>query len=302
MTLEQLRIFIAVAELQHVTRAAQNLNLTQSTVSSAIQALETRHNVRLFDRVGRRIELTRAGKSFLAEARDVVIRTRNAEQFLDQFGDLSRGVLAVHASQTIASYWLVPHLVRFKRQYPGIEIQMGIANTAQVADAVASGQADLGFTEGAIDNDALSEETIAQDRMLLVFGSTSRWATLPMKAIPDLLELDWVLREPGSGTRSVFETALTDAKIDKSQLRIAFEFSSNEAVRTAVETGAGATMISELVVASRIEAGVLSKSDLLQPCRHFKLVRHRDRHPPPVVTAFTKMLQAKTSSLLKPRE
>src|SRR5260221_7995030 len=120
MTLEQLRIFIAVAELQHVTRAAQNLNLTQSTVSSAIQALEIRHNVRLFDRVGRRIELTRAGKSFLTEARDVVIRTRNAEQFLDQFGDLSRGVLAVHASQTIASYWLVPDLAHFKPRYSGI--------------------------------------------------------------------------------------------------------------------------------------------------------------------------------------
>lgn len=292
MTLEQLRIFIAVAEVQHVTRAAQNLNLTQSAVSSAIQALETRHNVRLFDRVGRRIELTRAGKSFLAEAREVVIRTRNAEQFLNQFGDLSRGVLAVHASQTIASYWLVPHLVQFRLQYPGIEIQMGIANTAQVADAVASGQADLGFTEGAIDNDALSEETIARDQMLLVFGSAARWAEVPLKAIPDLLKMDWVLREPGSGTRSAFESALAGAKIDKSQLRIAFEFSSNEAVRTAVEAGAGATMISELVVASRIEAGVLSTSDLLRPYRQFKLVRHRDRHLPPAVNAFTKMLQA----------
>lgn len=296
MTLEQLRIFIAVAELQHVTRAAQKLNLTQSAVSSAIQALETRHNVRLFDRVGRRIELTRAGKSFLAEAHDLVLRSRHAEQFLDQFGDLSRGVLAVHASQTIANYWLVPHLVQFKRQYPGIEIQMGIANTAHVADAVASGQADLGFTEGAIDNDALSEETIAQDRMLLVFSS-SRWATLPMTAMPDLLELDWVLREPGSGTRSVFERALIDAKIDTSELRIAFEFPSNEAVRTAVETGAGATMISELVVGSHIAAGVLNKCDLLQPSRPFKLVRHRDRQPPPAVRAFAGMLQANNSSL-----
>lgn len=292
MTLEQLRIFIAVAELQHVTRAAQNLNLTQSAVSSAIQALETRHNVRLFDRVGRRIELTRAGTLFLAEARDVMIRTRNAEQFLDQFGDLSRGLLVVHASQTIASYWLVPHLIQFRRRYPGIEIQIGIANTAQVADAVASGQADLGFTEGAIDNDALFEETIAQDRMLLVFGSNSRWAARSIKAIPDLLEMDWVLREPGSGTRSVFENALSEANVDKSRLRIAFEFSSNEAVRTAVENGAGATMISELVVAASLGAGVLDKSDLLQPTRFFKLVRSRDRHPSPAVKAFIEMLQA----------
>src|SRR5258707_431694 len=104
MTLEQLRIFIAVAELQHVTQAAENLHLTQSAVSSAIQALESRHNVRLFDRIGRRIELTRAGAHFLTEAKQIVQRARAGEKFLDQFADLSRGVLAVHASQTIGCY------------------------------------------------------------------------------------------------------------------------------------------------------------------------------------------------------
>jgi DNA-binding transcriptional LysR family regulator len=291
MTLEQLRIFIAVAEFQHVTRAAQTLNLTQSAVSSAIQALEVRHNTKLFDRVGRGIELTRAGALFLTVAREIVMHARNAEKFLDQFGDLTRGELTIHASQTIANYWLVPHLLRFKQRYPGIETQLKITNTALVTDAVAAGQADLGFTEGAIDNEELLEEVIAQDRMILVLASGGHWASQPLRSSDDLASLSWILRERGSGTRSVFENTLTEIGIDPSRLHIAFEFSSNEAVRTAVEAGVGVTMISELVVASHIKTGTLVSSDVLQAARPFKLISHRRRHSPPVVKAFVKMLK-----------
>ena len=101
MTLEQLRIFIAVAERQHMTRAAESLHLTQSAVSAAIAALEARHDVRLFHRVGRGIELTEAGRAFLGDARAVLDRAAVAEQALADRGTLIRGRLALVASQTI---------------------------------------------------------------------------------------------------------------------------------------------------------------------------------------------------------
>src|SRR3546814_5240325 len=91
MTLEQLRIFVAVAERQHVTRAAAALNVTQSAASAAIAALEARHDIRLFNRVGRGIELTEAGRRFLDEARAVLARAADAEQILADFGDMRRG-------------------------------------------------------------------------------------------------------------------------------------------------------------------------------------------------------------------
>src|SRR5215475_3015360 len=97
MTVEQLRIFVAVAERQHVTQAARALNLAQSAVSHAIATLETRHNTNLFDRVGRRIELTEAGRVFLAEARAVLARADAAELALSEFGGLKRGTLSIHA-------------------------------------------------------------------------------------------------------------------------------------------------------------------------------------------------------------
>ncbi|MGA7972648.1 MAG: LysR family transcriptional regulator, partial [Pseudolabrys sp.] len=106
MTLEQLRIFVAVAACEHVTRAAESLRLTQSAVSAAISALESRYNVSLFDRVGRRIELNESGRLFLGEARAVLARAAAAELALSEMSGLKRGTLSVYASQTIASYWL----------------------------------------------------------------------------------------------------------------------------------------------------------------------------------------------------
>src|SRR5229473_749441 len=143
MTLEQLRTFVAVAERQHVTQAARALNLAQSAVSHAITALEARHDTKLFDRVGRGIELTEAGRIFLAEARAVLARAEAAELALSELGSLKRGTLSVQASQTIASYWLPRHLVAFRRTYLQIQIRLAIGNTAQVAAAVASGAVEL---------------------------------------------------------------------------------------------------------------------------------------------------------------
>jgi len=108
MTLEQLRIFVAVAERQHVTEAARALNLAQSAASHAIAALEARHDTKLFNRVGRRIELTEAGQVFLTEARAVLAHVEVAELALSEFGNLERGTLSIQASQTIAGYWLRP--------------------------------------------------------------------------------------------------------------------------------------------------------------------------------------------------
>src|SRR5215468_5034327 len=124
MTLEQLRIFEAVADREHVTRAAEALNLTQSAVSAAIAALENRHAVALFSRVGRRVELTDAGRLFLDEARAVLARARAAELALSEIAGLERGALTIYASQTIASYWLPPRLVSFRRAHPRITINL----------------------------------------------------------------------------------------------------------------------------------------------------------------------------------
>jgi DNA-binding transcriptional LysR family regulator len=208
MTLEQLRVFVAVAERQHVTRAAEALNIAQSAVSASIAALEGRHGAKLFNRVGRHIELTEAGALFLAEARAVLARAESAELVLSELGDLKRGVLSVHVSQTITGYWLPRHLAAFRRSHPGVAIRLSMVNTSQTAAAVRGGEADLGFVEGEVEDPVLISETVARDQLVIVVGAEHPWREAKSLGKDDLLNADWVLREPESGTRSNFEHAL----------------------------------------------------------------------------------------------
>jgi DNA-binding transcriptional LysR family regulator len=278
MTLEQLRVFVAVAERQHVTRAAEALHLAQSAVSAAIAALEARHGAKLFHRVGRGIELTEAGALFLTEARAVLARAEAAELVLSELGGLKRGTLSVQASQTIASYWLPRHLVAFRRAYPGIDIRLAVGNTAQVAAAVHDGAAELGFVEGAVEYPALTIGRVARDQLVVVVSPGHPWASADSIEPARLAETEWVLREPGSGTRSVFEAALSGFGIAPSALKIALELPSNEAVRAAVEAGMGATAISASVAAPSLESGLLHRLRLDLPERDFNVLRHVERY------------------------
>lgn len=291
MTLDQLRIFIAVAEREHVTDAARALNLTQSATSAAIAALEQRHATQLFDRIGRRIALTPAGRMFLAEAKAVLARAAAAELMLNELAGLKRGVLTVRASQTISNYWLPRYLVAFKQAYPGIEVDLGIGNTAQVAQAVGEGVVDLGFVEGAVSDPLLKTHAIGEDRLAVVVAADypgigrGRISTARLKEIP------WVLREPGSGTRSEFEAALRRAGVNPTQLKTVIELPSNEAIRAAVESGAGATAISELVVNSGLRARTLRRLRFDLPSRPFYVVRHRDRTAGKTAQALLALIQ-----------
>jgi DNA-binding transcriptional LysR family regulator len=278
MTLEQLRIFIAVAEKQHVTQAAGKLNLTQSATSAAVAALETRYGIKLFDRVGRGIVLTQTGRDFLNEAREVVARAKAAAQVLDDLAGLKRGSLIVAASQTVANYWLPQRIEAFRRAYPGIDLHVTIANTEQVARAVNQGDADLGFVEGEVEDPSLAIRKMEGDSLALVVGANHPW-TGKTRITPKLLtETCWILRERGSGTRSMFEAALKTFAVKLSDLDIRLELPSNEAVRAAVESGDCATAISDLVVVLSLAAGTLHRVKIDLPKRSFFALRHKERY------------------------
>jgi DNA-binding transcriptional LysR family regulator len=292
MTFDQLRIFVAVAEREHMTRAAELLGLTQSGVSAAIAALELRYDTPLFHRVGRGVELTEAGKSFLPEAKAVLNRVTAAELSLSELGGLKRGVLSVYASQTIASYWLPKYLVRFSETYPDIQVRLEVGNTAQVAKAVHNGTVELGFVEGAVEDSILAQEPIAGDCLVLVVGSGHPWASRKKLDPQELSQSKWVLRELGSGTRSEFAAALKQLGINIETLNIVLELPSNEAVRAAVEAGAGATAISELLVDSGIKSSVLYRVPMNLPKRQFIVLGHRERSRSKVAAAFLALINS----------
>jgi DNA-binding transcriptional LysR family regulator len=295
MTLEQLRIFVAVAERQHVTQAAHALHLTQSAVSAAVAAIESRYAVTLFDRVGRGIRLTDTGKRFLAQARAVLARAAEAETVLADLSALKIGSLALAASQTVGNYWLPPLLQKFRSGNDGIAVSLTIGNTETVREAVHEGQVDLGFIEGSIDDPLLNVTAIADDEMVMV--APPGLVAAKRLSAADLAKIPWVLREHGSATRMILEEALRHAGVTP---KIVLELPSNESVRVAVEAGAGATLLSRHAVDSALRSGTLERLPFALPKRHFYVLRHKQRYVSAAAKAFLAMIRERSKRRASP--
>jgi DNA-binding transcriptional LysR family regulator len=293
MTLEQLRIFAAVADRQHVTQASRELHLTQSATSAAIAALEGRYGVKLFDRVGRGIVLTHTGRAFLVEARAVLARAHAAEQVLRDLAGLKMGKLVIAVSQTIANYWLPSRLQAFHAAYPAIDVDVRIANTERVAADVHESQADIGLIEGDIDDSALSVRRIDGDSLVMVVGQNHPFARLRRLPADWITRTPWILREPGSGTRAMFELALKKRGLRVADLTVQLELASNEAIQNAVESGLCATAISDMVVEKSLAAKALVQLEGEIAKRSFYLLRHKERHVSKAEAAFLAGIVAK---------
>lgn len=289
MTLEQLRIFVAVAERLHMTRAAEALHITQSAASASVAALEARYGVRLFDRVGRGLELTEAGGVFLVEARAVLNSARAAEQALDDLAGLRRGELVIAASQTMTSYWLPPRMARFAVAYPGVELRLRVGNTAEAARLVVEGVAELGFVEGEVDSPLLHVAALADDRIGLFAAPGHPLARVEI-APEDLADVVWVLRERGSGTRAEFERALAARGLDPAKLRIALELPSNEAALAAVAGGGLVAAVSEFAAAAAVATGQVVSLGFPLGVRRFGWLAHRERRRSRAAQAFLALL------------
>jgi DNA-binding transcriptional LysR family regulator len=295
MTLDQLQIFIAVAEREHVTRAADALGLAPPSVSAAVASLEREFGTKLFHRVGRGIVVTEGGKLLLDEARALVSRAEAIKLAMREFTGLSRGRLAIKASQTIASHFLPPKLVEFHQAYPGVALAVSVGNSAEVVDAIIRGDVELGFVEGPeeeLHDPRLAAELIAWDDLVMVVSADYPWAKKAKFSVDDLTAGKWVLREDGSGTRAAFVKVLAALGISSGDLNIVIELPSNEAVLAAVLAGAGATILSASVCADAIKARTLKRLPVSIAPRAFYALQHGDRYRSRAVTALLEILRA----------
>ena len=278
MTLEQLRIFVAVADTLSMTRAAERLHLTQPAVSAAIAALEQRHAAHLFDRVGRRLELTEAGRLFLPEAREVLACADDACRVLEELDGLMRGEVRIAASQTVATYWLPRRMARFAAQVPNVRLHLAVGNSAQSAARVLSGEADIGFVEADVTENLLSARIVGQDRIGL-YAAPGHPLVGRALDCADLEAAQWVMREPGSGTRDHATAGLIGSGVAIDRLQILLELPSNGAALEAIEDGRLVTAVSELAAASRSGMKSIAPLQWPLPSRNFTMLLHRARKP-----------------------
>ena len=171
-------------------------------------------------------------------------------------------------------------------------MRLRVGNTADVAKAVHDGAANLGFVEGHVADPVLLSEEVARDQLVIVVAPTHPWTAHPSVDAIAWPASEWVLREAGSGTRSMFEAAAEAVGV-RERLRIVLELPSNEAVRGAVEAGMGATAISASVAAPAIEAGLLVQVASPLPERAFTLLRHKERHRSRAEDAFLEIIRGR---------
>lgn len=303
MTLEQLRIFLTVAEYLHFTRAAEVLYVTQPAVSAAIQNLEREYSVRLFHRIGRRIEMTDAGRLLQIEARKILEQVTLTERGLKELNDLQRGKLKLGSSLTIGNYWLPAKISQFQNAYPGISIHCTLANTEEICIGTATGQFDLGLIEGEVKSSlqgCLEQDSIGSDRIQIIVGKNHPWFNQKKVFLSELSKTDWVMREEGSGTQQQFEEALLHWGIEPTALNIILILNTGEMVKSVVETGVAAAGISELMIEKELKLGSLRSIQILDDrngkvkslewVRPFLKLKHKERFQTRLCRAFEKIL------------
>ena len=277
ITLRQIEIFIAVAETKQVTRASKKLFLTQSAVSMALGELENQLGGSLFDRHGRSLLLNDRGRYLLPMAKEITYKVWNVESMLTEERDHVAGSLEIIASSTIGNY-VLPYLISaFMRRNPEAQINMMVANTQQAEKLVSQGKMDLGFVEGGVNDDTVRAVPWFDDELVIIVSADHPLAEKESFKLPDdLLETDWVMREEGSGTAEIFR-----GKLGKhiNLLKVVTRMGHTEAIKKAVESGAGASCLSELTICRETEHGWLKSLSIkdVNMRRQLSIIQHRDK-------------------------
>jgi DNA-binding transcriptional LysR family regulator len=274
----RLQVFHTVARLLSFTKAAESLHMTQPAVTFQVRQLEEYFNTRLFDRTHNRISLTDAGErvyEYAAQIFDLYAKMDNAVR--DMTGEIS-GVLIIGASTTIAEYMLPSLLGDFKKKYPDVNVHLKVSNSDGIVHMVENNDIDLGVVEAPVLNKNLVVENCRNDRLVAIVPPQHALAEHGKVSLEDLQNNAFIAREEGSGTREVIEEYFADAGLKASDLNIAMELGSPEAIKGAVEAGMGVAIVSEVTIHKELQLGTLIALELEPPLeRPFAFVHQKQK-------------------------
>jgi len=293
MDIKQLRVFCAVVEKASFSRAAKMLNLTQPTISFQIALLEKELETKLFDRGARQVILTKSGGILYQYALKILELTQEAKQAIDEVKGLLRGELVIAASTIPGEYILPPILHSFKERYSGIDIVLAISDTRGVIKMVMSNEVEVGAVGAKEEEEKLVFTKLATDRLVLITPHDSKWFKQDTIVLDELKAVPFILRENGSGTRTIAMQKLKEMGIGEEELNIVMELGSTTAVKKAVECGSGVSFVSERAVETEIKLNLLKKVRVqgLKLDRDFFIVYKRQKTLSPAASAFLQFLQ-----------
>ncbi len=262
MNIAQLRAFVTIVDCGSFSEAARELGLSQPAVTMQIQGLESDTGVTLLDRRYRRVDLTEAGRSLLPHARKVLDQLETARLEIERLSDTVSGRLAIGASTTPGVY-LVPFLLgKFLDAYPEVGVSVMLSDSARVIEAVESGEVNFGVSGATAKNPRVTFEELGSDELIVICAPSNPLASRKPVPFADLREERWVQREAGSGTRKAAEVTVIEHGLDPSELCVAVELSTGEAVVSAVEGGLGVAIVSRYVADKAIKLGTVAAVDV----------------------------------------
>jgi DNA-binding transcriptional LysR family regulator len=281
----RLKVFRTVAEHLSFHKAAEHLFLTQPAITLQIKALEEELGVRLFDRSGGRISLTSQGSILLGYAGKVANLVSQAEQELGAADGSVAGELSIGVSTTIAQYLLPRLLGAFLAENPRVQFAVCSGNTAEIVKALLAGKVSVGLIEGPARDRGVRVEPFMEDELVLVTSpgvESNQWTQVELQACCLLI------REEGSGSRRVVETALEKAGPKLKTFKNVMALDSTEAIKSAVEAGLGVAFVSRWAIHKELELGTLNvvNVDDLRVTRRFALISRTGPAPHGVTGAF----------------
>lgn len=292
-TLRQIEVFLAVARHESVSRAAEELRMSQSAASGALGELERQFDVQLFDRIGKRLRLASLGRDLRARAESLYDQAKAMERALAEPKTL--GALTVGATLTIGNYLAPRLLARFAEEHEGSRVTLTLGNTRDIAHRVENFEIDVGLVEGELINESLVATPWYRDELVVFCAPEHPWARLmgwcgptppgsghaeapresrrrggrgrrgrPLEDV-DLVRGAWIVREAGSGTRQTFERAMSGLL---PHLDLALELEHNEAIKGAVAAGLGVGCLSKITLEQEFARGTLVPCAVA--CRNFE--------------------------------
>lgn len=297
MEFKKLEAFCKVVELKSFTRAAEEILLSQPTVSEHIRSLENELDQKLINRLGKKIETTPVGK-VLYEYAIKIIRTRQkAIQAVESYSTKLAGKIMIGCG-TIPGTYILPELIsHFRSQHPSIKSVIRITGSKSIAAKVLDGELELGFVGARWNEKRLNWTETFSDELTLIVHPNHPLAGNKEVSLKDLTNASFILREPASGTRKVFARILEKEGLDENDLQVIAEIGSTAAVKEAVKAEIGISILSKRAIQEDVDCGRLAAISIKDHDLHrpFYLVQRKNRELSPVAAAFLTFLDIKIS-------
>lgn len=273
MTLRHMRIFVSVFQKNSITKAAQELHLTQPSVSLAVRELEDYYGIRLFDRIGRHIAPTECGKEFYRYAVHIVSLFNEMEKKMRNWDTF--GTLRIGASITIGTHILPVLIHRYQDQFPDLMIEAKVSKSASVEDEIIHNGIDLGLIETQPSHPDLRAVPFMTDSMCAITAPDHPLASVKSISLAELSRFPFLMREKSSAG-----CKLLDAAFSLQQMTVSprWESTSTQALVKAVAEGLGVSVLPYLIVKKDIEEGTVRQIPLNQPIRrNLNVIYHKSK-------------------------